>query len=121
MSLQNGGPQVGRRVKAISPKLLQRLGDVVHGGAQYSVQWHFSPTFSNCVSLMTRLLVRSSRPKQQKKRTRPLRLRGVRPSSSPSVVESFDVDDTGLRGIVALAKMSESRLRSRVCGVVCSE
>ena len=90
-------------------------------GAQYSVQWHFSPTFSNCVSLMTRLLARSSRPKQQKKRTKPLRLRGVRPSSRVAFVDWSEVEETGLRGKVALANMSESRLRSRVFGVDFSE
>lgn len=88
---------------------------------QYSDQWHFSPTFSNCVSLSTRLLALSSLPKQQKKRTKPLRLRKISPSSSVSLLDWSEVEDTGLRGMVAFAKMSESRLRCRVCGVVCSD
>jgi hypothetical protein len=91
------------------------------GGAQYSVQWHFSPTFSNPVSLSTRLLALSSLLKQQKNLTKPLRLRGVRPSSSVSLLDSPEVDDAGLRGMVALAKIRESRLRCCVCGVVCDE
>lgn len=36
-------------------------------------------------------------------------------------MESFEVDDAGLRGMVALMKMSESWLRCRVLGVGCSD
>jgi hypothetical protein len=73
-----------------------------------------SGTFSNSVSRITRRRARSSRPKQQNKRARPLRFRGVRPSYGPSLLGELDVEE-GLRGIVALMKISESRLR--YCGV----
>ena len=79
-----------------------------------------SPTFSNSVSLIIRLRVRSSRPKQQNKRAMPLRLRGVRPSNGLSLLGELDVED-GLRGMVALMKMRESRLRWRVSRADCGD
>lgn len=60
---------------------------------------------------MTRLLARSSRPKQQNSRANPLRLRGARPSYGFSLMGELDEEDVGLNGMVALMKMSESRLR----------
>ena len=36
-------------------------------------------------------------------------------------MESFEVEDAGLRGMVALAKMRESLLRSLVLGVDCCD
>jgi hypothetical protein len=62
---------------------------------------------------MTRLRARSSRPKQQKSRARPLRFRGARPSYGDSWLGELDVDD-GLSGMVAFMKISESRFRCRV-------
>jgi hypothetical protein len=93
-----------------TPALLQPPSPKVAATTQYSDQCPMSPTFSNSVSLITRRRARSSRPKQQNKRARPLRFRGVRPSYGLSLLGELDVEE-GLRGIVALIKMSESRLR----------
>jgi hypothetical protein len=61
-----------------------------------------------------RLRARSSRPKQQNRRARPLRFLGVRPSYGLcSLVEELD-DEDGLSGMVALTKMRESCLRCLV-------
>lgn len=85
---------------------------------QYSDQCPSSPTFSYAVSRSTLLLALSSLPKQQKNLTKPLLLRGLRPSSKASFVDSFEMEDVGLRGMVALAKMSEDALRC-LFGVCC--
>lgn len=74
-----------------------------------SVQWHLSPTFSNSVNWNRCALRRalSSLPRQENSLAKPLRLRGATPSYAPSG-EYVEVEDTGLKGIVALAKMSDS-------------
>lgn len=60
-----------------------------------------------------RLRARSSRPKQQNSRAKPLRLRGVRPFSAfPSELDDR-LELVGERGIVAFAKMDASGLRVR--------
>ena len=91
--------------------------------SQYSDQWQGSPTFSNSVAHWTRRLALSSRPKQQNSRAKALRLRGVRPSYGPSFCSELEleVDDAGLSGMVALAKMSESALRYRVSVAYCCD
>jgi hypothetical protein len=50
-----------------------------------------------------------------------LRLRGVEAASKAPLVESLEVEDAGLSGIVALMKMRESALRCRVFGVDCCD
>lgn len=70
---------------------------------------------------MTRLLVRSCRPKQQNRRASALRFRGVRPPYGSSLLCDELEDDVGLSGIVALMKMRESRLRCRVSMRDCGE
>jgi len=95
-----------------------------HPQSQYSVQCPPSPTFSNSVSLTTLLRALSSLPKQQNNLAKPLRFRGARPSYGLSLLGDELVED-GLKGMVALMKMRESRLRCRVstrdCGDALSE
>jgi hypothetical protein len=68
------------------------------------------PTFSKPVSRSTLLRALSSRPKQQKSLTSPLRFLGASPSSSrASYVEALEeeVVEAGDKGTVALMKMRD--------------
>ena len=85
-----------------------------------SVQWRFSPTFSNSSAQAARLRARSSRPRQQNNRTNGFRRLGVTPSKGLSLKVDGE-DGGGLSGIVALAKMRESRRRCRSSRKLCAD